>query len=156
MWSFPEGRTLNKAETGSKPDDKLYRLCVLEEKERGQVKVHYVGYGSEYDEWRAKEDVVVLNNPASSGDEESDDDIPVAKCSFKQICLYDELGYRIKCCLMSDRKRDPLCRVSISFDTLYFDGLAMRGTVVKVAKYYTITKFSSLMTYLDVDGPFED
>ena len=33
--------------------------------------------------------------------------------------------------------------VSLSFNTLYFDGLAMRGTVVKGAKYYTITKFSS-------------
>ena len=39
----------NKVETGSKPD-KLYRLHVLEEdKGRDQVKVHYVGYDSEYD-----------------------------------------------------------------------------------------------------------
>ena len=60
-----------------------------------------------------------------------------------QTILYDELGYQIKCCLMSDRKRDPLCRISMSSDTLYLDGLAMRGTVVKGAKYYTITKFSS-------------
>jgi len=70
-------------------------------------------------------------------------DIPVAKRSFKQFCWYDELGYRIKCCLMSDRKRDPLCRICMPFDTLYFDGLARRGTIVKGAKYYTINKFSS-------------
>ena len=62
-----------------------------EDKERDRVKVCYVGYGSEYDQWRAKEDV--LHKPDSSGDEESDDDIPVAKRSFKHSCLYGELGY---------------------------------------------------------------
>ena len=37
-----------------KNTDKLYELEVIE------VKVHYVGYGSEYDEWRDKADIVHL------------------------------------------------------------------------------------------------
>ena len=134
--------TSSKCVTGPR-DDKLYRLRVLEEdNDSDRVKVRYIGYGSEHDEWRAKEDVVVLDDPDSSSSEEYDD-IPVAKHSFKQFCLYDELGYRIKCCLMSDRKRDPLCRISMPFDTVYFDGLARRGTIFKGAKYYTIIKFSA-------------
>jgi hypothetical protein len=52
-----------------------------------------------------------------------------------------ELGYRMKCCSMSDRKRDPLCHIGMPFDTVYFDGLSRRDTICKGAKY-TIAKFS--------------
>jgi hypothetical protein len=42
-------------------DDALYELEVLEEDTtNGKVKVHYTGYGSEHDEWRDKNDVVVM------------------------------------------------------------------------------------------------
>ena len=40
-----------------KPTDDLYAIEVLEEKD-DQVKIHYTGYSSEYDEWRSKDDVV--------------------------------------------------------------------------------------------------
>ena len=41
-------------------DDALYELEVLEDTTNGRVKVHYTGYGSEHDEWRDKNDVVVM------------------------------------------------------------------------------------------------
>ena len=42
-------------------DDTLYELEVLEEDTtNGRVKVHYTGYGSEHDEWRDKNNVVVM------------------------------------------------------------------------------------------------
>lgn len=44
---------------------------------------------------------------------------------------------------MSDRKRDPLSRIRMAFDTIYLDGLAKRGTIVCGTKYYTIVKFSA-------------
>ena len=116
---------------------------MLEEDREGErVKVRYVRYSSEHDEWRAKGDIVVVDDPDSSSGEECED-IPVAKRSFRQFCLYDELAYRIKCCLMSDRKRDPVCHICIAFDTVYFDGLARRGSASKGTRQYTITKFSA-------------
>ena len=45
----------------AKKDDALYELEVLEEDTtNGRVKVHYTGYGSEHDEWRDKNDIVVM------------------------------------------------------------------------------------------------
>ena len=45
---------------GASQSDKLYPVKVLEE-EKGRVKLHYVGYGHEYDEWRDAEEVEDLN-----------------------------------------------------------------------------------------------
>lgn len=44
-----------------KNTDKLYELEVIEEDVyTSKVKVHYVGYDSEYDEWRDNADIVHL------------------------------------------------------------------------------------------------
>ena len=44
--------------------DKLYQLEIIEEDAtNGKVKVHYTGYGSDDDEWRDKEDIVVVESP---------------------------------------------------------------------------------------------
>ncbi len=51
----------------AKPVRKDYALEVLEEDTtNGRVKVHYTGYGSEHDEWRDKNDVVVME-PSKPG-----------------------------------------------------------------------------------------
>ena len=43
--------------------DKLYQLEIIEEDAtNGKVKVHYTGYGSDDDEWRDKEDIVVVES----------------------------------------------------------------------------------------------
>ena len=45
----------------AKQDDKLYDLDIVEEDVLTQrVKVHYIGYGSEDDEWRDKDEIVHL------------------------------------------------------------------------------------------------
>ena len=91
-------RRSREQKLSSKPStaDKLYRLRVLEEDNEGErVKVRYIGYGSEHDEWREKGDIVVLDDADSCCNEECDD-IPVTKYTFKQFCLYNELTYRIK------------------------------------------------------------
>ena len=44
--------------------DKLYQLEIIEEDTtNGRVKVHYTGYSSDDDEWRDKEDIVVVEPP---------------------------------------------------------------------------------------------
>ena len=51
----------------ARKDDALYELEVLEEDTTsGRVKVHYTGYGSEHDEWRDKNDIVVME-PSQPG-----------------------------------------------------------------------------------------
>ena len=45
---------------------KLYELEIVDEDPyNGRVKVHYVGYGPEDDEWRDKKDIVEVKPPAS-------------------------------------------------------------------------------------------
>ena len=39
----------------------LYELEILENDYTGWVKVHYTGYDSDCDEWRNKEDIVVIH-----------------------------------------------------------------------------------------------
>lgn len=78
-------------------DNTLYHLRVVEEdKENSLVKVRYVGYSSEHDEWRASKDIVVLNETDSSGDDSDEERDSLPKITFKPFCLYDELGYQIK------------------------------------------------------------
>ena len=38
-----------------------YELEIVEEDYTGRVKVHYTGYDSDCDEWRNKEDIVVIH-----------------------------------------------------------------------------------------------
>ena len=135
---LPRKRQRTRLESAD-TDQKLYRLRIVEEdNEIDFVKVRYLGYGSEDDEWRAREDIVILDD-----DEEAMDSEPVMTSTIKPFCLYDELAYKIKSCLMSDRKRDPFSRISIPFDAVYFDGLVRRGTVLKKTKFYTILRFKA-------------
>lgn len=48
--------------------------------------------------------------------------------SVAKFCLYKELSYWIKVLLCSSRKRNPICRVIMSFDIVYYEGLIRRGT----------------------------
>ena len=130
--------------------NKLYHLRVLEE-DGERVKVAYVGYGSQHNEWRPRSDIVVLNEheQGESSSDESDTDPPLAP--MKQFSLYEELAYRIKSLLFSSRKGDPVCCITMSFDSIYFDGLIRRGTsVARTArqpvklKKYTLSSLTKL------------
>ena len=47
----------------STKNDKFYELEIIEEDEyTGRVKVHYIGYGTECNEWREKSDIVVTKH----------------------------------------------------------------------------------------------
>jgi len=98
----------------------LYHLKVLERNE-DWVKVRYIGYGSKYDEWRSADDIVDL--------EENDDSSEVEVFSREQLspvaklCLFEELACNIKLLLYSNRKRDLVCSITISFDSLRFESL---------------------------------
>ena len=102
---------------------KLYRLRVLEEDEANadHVKVRYIGYGSECDEWRSRKDIVHLNDEESSSSSDESDGADLSQLPRKRIkpfCLYEELASRVKSLLVSSKKADPVCRVNMGFDTI--------------------------------------
>ena len=117
-------------------DRMIYRLNVLEEDEsRGLVKISYIGYGSEWDEWRRHEDLIELNE-----EDVDDEDDAMDSCAMQQslqmspLNLYEQLATNIKLQLLSYRKRNPYCHISLNFDFIYFEGLIQRGSVISRTK----------------------
>ena len=110
-------------------DDELYRIEVLEEKEE-RVKVHYIGWSEEYDEWRDRADIVLPPAPYVPYDPNR------------------ELAYRIKQALNSSTRQEPQTRIELPFDKLIFvGGLEKCGTCIHSRgghAVYTIKKYSDL------------
>ena len=119
----------NRMTTSSASSERLYHLRILERDEvNGSVKVRYIGYGEDSDEWRKEEDIVNLEE-----DDSSAEGTPPFSCqpelpTVTKFCLYKELAFRIKSMLYSNRKGDPLCSIVMSFDSVHFEGLIRRGT----------------------------
>lgn len=114
------------------------------------MKVRYIGYSSDCDEWRSRNDIVQLNDGESSSSSDESDGADLSQLpskSFKPFCLYEELASRIKSLLVSSRKADPLCRVNMGFDTVYFEGLIRRSLTPKRSsrrQVYTVPILSRL------------
>lgn len=85
--------------------DKLYPITVVETN-GDQVKIHYEGYGEEYDEWRSRSDIVEPMKPEM----------------YKPYDPHQELAYQIKLSLDSRGRRDPEARIELPFDKLVFEG----------------------------------
>ena len=111
-----------------------------------------VGCKNKCDEWRLEDIVDIHEEEASdsSSDErhEGDFDDPQS-LNRTQFCLYDELDSRIKSLLLCGRKADPVCRISMTFDTIYFDGLIRRSKPVPRSRrskcqLYTVPNLSRL------------
>jgi len=145
------------------PDDRqstLYRLSIVEEnRQEGLVKVRYVGYGEEYDEWRLKSEIVNLSSEEEGSSCDSDEPVQFTRnfrgplqsqCSVSQ---FEELAYRIKALLTSSRKGDPSCRIIMPFDQVSFDALALRCSLVnrnpkckrQVYKIHDLAKLNDLL-----------
>jgi len=50
--------------------------------------------------------------------------------SFLNLTDFEELAYQVKSLLSSQRKGDPKCRTVMSFDTVSFDSLIVRSSVI--------------------------
>ena len=133
--------------------EKLYRLKVIEEDEtRGLVKVSYLGYGSHCDEWRPKSDIIDLSEwKESEARENVSEDVSMigkALAPKRPFNLYEDLATRIKSQLVSSRNQSPCCRISMSFDGIYFEGLIRRASSISKPRsgyqVYTISKLSRL------------
>ena len=135
-----ERRTRKSA---AKTDPELYR-CRIVEREGGRVKVHYISYGRQHDEWKAQEEIVSLEAPSS---DTSSTPTPI-------YYLYRVLANHIKTSLRGGRKDDPKIRLEMPFDRIHFDGglLQMCEQLKKVWRgneVYTIRAYSDLDCLLD-------
>ena len=110
-------------------EPELYRLNVLEQDiGRGLVKVRYIGYRAEYDEWRLMDDIVELSDETDDETADCQSSEAVFQCpTFDHFCLYKELAYHVKSMLISNRKGDPNCRTIMPFDKVSFDSLVLRS-----------------------------
>ena len=123
-----------RSDCGSK--SKLYAVSVVERQpEHRRVKIHYMGYGVQHDEWRDEEEIIVLEDP-----------------SPRPFSLYMELGDRIKQGLNSGRKVSPIVRVDMIFDKVQFDGgLKQCGVLVRTlhgTERYRINHYRDLNSLL--------
>ena len=78
-----------------------------------------------------------------------DSEVPQSLIKQTQFCLCDKLGSRIKLLLLSKRKADPVCRISMTFDTIYFDGLIRWSKAISKSRHstsqvYTVPTLSTL------------
>ena len=123
--------------------DKLYAIEIMEANE-DKVKIHYTGYSSKYDEWRAHEDIV---EPSSSEQSSGHNIEP-----YQPFNVHTHLAYAIKSSLCSGRERDPAVRIEVPFDKLVFQGgLKSAGKLVRIARgeeHYAIEHFQDLVPYL--------
>ena len=92
------------------------------------VNISYIGYGSEWDEWGRRKDLIELND-----EDVDDEDDAMDSCALQQslqmspLNLYEQLATNIKLQLVFYRKRNPYCRISINFHSIYFEGLIQRN-----------------------------
>ena len=126
-------------------NDDLYKIRVVEE--RGdEVKVHYVGYGRKYDEWKKRDELVVLDDESAESREDSDDEK-----AYVPLSVYKSLADRIKLSLSSNRRSAPSVRIEIPFDRVTIEGaLAKCGTRKGSGKrvQYTIREYKALDSIL--------
>ena len=128
----------------------LYRLKVIE-RDGDRVKVRYIEYGSKYDEWRRKDDLIVLDD-----DDEIDLNDAVPSAGSIQLAtlfsLFEELACNIKSSLSSQRKGDRCCCIDMRFDSLHFEALAHRGAKKSKRGKIVVYGLSSLSKLNDILG----
>lgn len=116
-------------------DDALYPVSVVsnEQDSQGRVKVHYIGYGTEFDEWRNPTALIPIESPCDTSE----------KYDF-----HEDLALRIKAALTSSRKSNPVIKIAMPFDKQTFlEGLGSVGYKHRQTKqlvWYRIAEFSDL------------
>jgi len=140
--------------TATEPEEieKLFRLKIVgRNPQEGIVKVRYIGYGREYDEWRLEGEVVDLNEESSSSNSKAGD------AQFRgpvpcRISVYEELAFKIKTLLTSSCKGDPYCRIIMPFDQVSFDALVMRCSIFNRSSKHQVYRVPDMLKLNDLLG----
>ena len=107
----------------AKPDKTLYEIEIIDiDKAQDKVKIHYKGYGSEFDEWRSCVEIglpIRLEKLRLPGEDSFED---------RYNSFYDSLYREIKKKLYSTMRDDPDIRIEMTTDCDVFNnGLASVG-----------------------------
>ena len=87
------------------------------------IKIHYDGYGSDFDEWRDENDIETIDQDISNSDEVGGGSVLGSIPQYYQsFSLYGDLRNRIKRSLKCSRKGLPMVKIIMSFDPLLFNG----------------------------------
>lgn len=120
-----------------------------------RVKVHYIGYGVKYDEWKDENELEVPDEHAPTTKE-----TVLTRSSIEHYCLFKDLGIKIKRALSCKRNTSPKARIVMSFDILLFNRgllpIAVPSRKVGGIQHYiyTIRNFSDLNSLLDCNWHF--
>ena len=116
--------------------NQLYEIEVVEEQ---QVKVHYCGYSSDYDEWKPKSEVKHITPTFQ----------PAADDHFSPLT---ELACSIKKKLLPSRHGDLEVRIQVSCDISTFQSLQELGTLSGDARDDECKMKYSIRHYRDLDS----
>ena len=118
-------------------DAELYPIEIMErDTVNARVKIHYIGYSANEDEWRDASDIVDFTPPK-----------PLISPTFS---LYQELALKIKRTLQGSRKASPEVRIEMDFDNIIFDGGLKR--VGKLRQIQRGVHVYGITAYSDLDG----
>ena len=125
-----------------KPKDKLYPVTVLEH-DADKVKVHYVGFSEDHDEWREENELEALG-------EEEDEGTSMA--CYKSLSIYDTLRLKIKQALTCGRRSSPVINIVMAFDLIQFNGglktVGIPSKKVQGVQHYKIRHYHDLNLFL--------
>ena len=128
---------LPRAVREKQADSRLYSVDVVEKNPlTHKVKIHYIGYDSDQDDWRDEADVVDMSESQPS------------HLLSPNHSPYEELALLIKSSLQSSRKGNPEVKLAMNFDKVQFDGgirqLGTLKTDKRGIKKYSIRRYSDL------------
>ena len=116
---------------------RLYPIEVVAWRD-SEVRIHYIGYDEEFDEWRQADDLVPLNNNIHTTQ------VPI----IQPYSLHFELGLKLKQNLVCGKKQAPRVTIDMGFDYLLFrGGLQVAGVAketVRVIQRYTLVGYHDL------------
>lgn len=119
---------------------KLYPVTITE-RNSDKVKIHFVGYSEEYDEWRDEDELENIE-----AEDQSQDPDPVTP--YQPFSIYSNLRTKIKQSLISGRKNSPIVKINMAFDFIQFSGgLKAAGKPFKVVhgvQHYKIERYQDL------------
>ena len=129
-----------KLPRASRSQDRLYPVTILEQ-DCAKVIVHYIGYSSNYDEWKYEDELV------DEGGESCE-----SQAAYQPYSLYYNLRLRVKQALACGRKSSPVIKIVMSFDPVLFNGglkaVGVPFKVVQGVQHYKIKKYQDLDFYL--------
>ena len=119
----------------------LYDIEIVDEDEENEkVRIHYVGYSSEYDEWRKRSEIVVRPPHVTR--------VPsrVDSVNFSFSNLLCAIKKRL-----TPSREDPAIRIQLPFEEADCETLTQKGTKCEHSNQYKIDSYSELDSVLGED-----